>query len=385
LSDFAETDMASNDVGENNFMKKTHKDEYEICEVTSEYQHRSLLPVNDSLTALKRKRSRNGLLEVTNKIIKKQKLKDNSSVEKTLKNNCDDESPRSYQDDNQVYPNSSRDYSERCNDKLYSWNRKYQALDLRMKRLSKEIEKYMQKTLRSKSKKEKINSLLSGHTPVPEKHIPTTISHLNLSGININELCIEFLKDPKSCEPSNLYSDMDVSRVSVNNASIEPITIHDPTTEILASLNSHAPIPYKIYPITLLPPNYSGFKINKIHSGNFKDPRLGTFSKLYSGINVSGVPEYSPLAEPIPFHKSETKIKGSCDSHAPIQYKLIQISIPPPDYSGFKINKLCTEIMKDPRLYNPSNLYRGIEVSGLSEDKPPIEPATEEEEEQINE
>jgi hypothetical protein len=93
LSDFAETDMASNDVGENNFIKKTHKeDEYESCEVTSEYhQHRSLLPVNDSLKAPKRKRSRNGLLEETNKIIKKQLMKYNSSLEKIMKNNCDDE------------------------------------------------------------------------------------------------------------------------------------------------------------------------------------------------------------------------------------------------------------------------------------------------------
>jgi hypothetical protein len=242
-----------------------------------------------------------------------------------------------------------------------------------MKRLSKEIEKYMQKTLRKKSKKEKINSLFSGRTPVPEKHIPTTISQLDHSGIKINELCTEFLKDPKSCKPPNLYSDMNVSMVSENNASIEPITIHDSATEILASLTSHAPIPYKIYPITIQPPDYTGFKMNKIHSDILKGPRLATFSKLYSGINVSGVPEYSLLTE----SESETEIKGSCDNHAPIQYKLIQISIPPPGYSGFKINKLRTEIMKDPRLYNPSNLFSGIEVSGVSEDKPPIEPTTE--------
>jgi hypothetical protein len=253
-----------------------------------------------------------------------------------------------------------------------------------MQRLSKEIDKYMQKTLSSKSKKEEVNSLLSGHAPVPEKQIPTTIWKLDHSGIKINELRTEFLKDPRSCKPSNLCSDMDVSRVSENNASIEPITIHEPATEIFASLNSHAPIPYKLSPITIQPPDYSGFNINKIHSDILKDPRLSKCSKLYSGIDVSGTPAYSPQTEPTAIHDSETEINGSCNSHAPTQYKLIQISIPPPDYSGFNINKLLhTEIMKDPRLYKPSNLYSGIKVSGVSEDNLPIElitinePATE--------
>jgi hypothetical protein len=50
--------------------------------------------------------------------------------------------------------------------------------------------------------------------------------------------------------------------------------LHKPATEIDASLTSHAPIPYKIVPITVPHPDYSILKVNTADPQIQKDPRI---------------------------------------------------------------------------------------------------------------
>jgi hypothetical protein len=75
-----------------------------------------------------------------------------------------------------------------------------------------------------------------------------------------------------------------------------PSSLHNPTTEINASLNSHAPIPYKFIPIPIPPPDYSGLRAHAQISRDprlrrpaplSRDPRLHRPSSLYKGINMS--------------------------------------------------------------------------------------------------
>jgi hypothetical protein len=63
----------------------------------------------------------------------------------------------------------------------------------------------------------------------------------------------------------------------------------------------------------------------------------------------------------IPFHKPAAEIIASLTSHAPIPYKLVPIAIPPPDYSGLRVN--YAQISRDPRLHRSSRIYNGIKVS----------------------
>jgi hypothetical protein len=42
----------------------------------------------------------------------------------------------------------------------------------------------------------------------------------------------------------------------------KPVPMHTPATEIDGSLTSHPPIPYKLVPITIPRPDYSGLKLN---------------------------------------------------------------------------------------------------------------------------
>jgi hypothetical protein len=42
----------------------------------------------------------------------------------------------------------------------------------------------------------------------------------------------------------------------------KPVPMHTPATEIDASLTSHPPIPYKVVPIAIPRPDYSGLKLN---------------------------------------------------------------------------------------------------------------------------
>lgn len=44
----------------------------------------------------------------------------------------------------------------------------------------------------------------------------------------------------------------------------KPVPMHTPATEIDASLTSHPPIPYKVVPITVPRPDYSGLKLNTL-------------------------------------------------------------------------------------------------------------------------
>jgi hypothetical protein len=50
----------------------------------------------------------------------------------------------------------------------------------------------------------------------------------------------------------------------------KPVPMHTPATEIDASLTSHPPIPYKVVPITIPRPDYSGLKLNT------SDPQVRT-------------------------------------------------------------------------------------------------------------
>lgn len=61
-----------------------------------------------------------------------------------------------------------------------------------------------------------------------------------------------------------------------------------PTTEINASLNGHAPIPYKLIPITVPPSDNSGLRV---YAQASRDPRLHRPSSIFNGINMKVILE----------------------------------------------------------------------------------------------
>jgi hypothetical protein len=65
---------------------------------------------------------------------------------------------------------------------------------------------------------------------------------------------------------------------------------------------------------------------------------------------------------PTSLHKPEAEINASLNSHAPLLYKLIPITVPPPDYFGLR-----AFIPRDPRLHRTSGLYKGANMSKVLE------------------
>jgi hypothetical protein len=82
---------------------------------------------------------------------------------------------------------------------------------------------------------------------------------------------------------------------------------------------------------------FSSFNENKI--------QIGVPSKVVDIKGKTGLP-FGPTS----LHPA-TEINGSLNSHAPIPYKLIPITIPPPDYPGLTA---YAQISRDPRLHRPS-------------------------------
>jgi hypothetical protein len=95
----------------------------------------------------------------------------------------------------------------------------------------------------------------------------------------------------------------DVDLKGITGLPFGPTPLH-PATEINASLNSHAPIPYKLIPITILPPDYSGLRA---YAQTPRDPRFHRSSSLYNGINVKGVLEYLSKIITVPSMNSQQK------------------------------------------------------------------------------
>jgi hypothetical protein len=120
-------------------------------------------------------------------------------------------------------------------------------------------------------------------------------------------------------------------------------------------------------PIAIPAKDCSGLETNKLCKQTFEDPKLCKPCQLFNRIHVSRVPEYLPQMKPIHFHETAREITASLTSYAPISYKLITITTPPPDCSGFKVNNLCERISKDPRLRNPSHIYNSIDMSKVPE------------------
>jgi hypothetical protein len=91
------------------------------------------------------------------------------------------------------------------------------------------------------------------------------------------------VRNNKICRDSVLGKDMDFREVM--EMPLRPTSSHKPAVEICASLNSHEPIPYKLMPIIVPPPNYFGLR-----ACIPRDPRLHRTSGLYKGANMSRVP-----------------------------------------------------------------------------------------------
>jgi hypothetical protein len=72
------------------------------------------------------------------------------------------------------------------------------------------------------------------------------------------------------------------------------------------------------------------------------------------------------LFKSMAFHKPATEIIASLTSHTPIPRKLIPTTIPFPDYSGLKVDKLDQQISKNPRLCQPNSLYNEKYMSKFS-------------------
>ncbi|KAJ9601643.1 hypothetical protein L9F63_000176, partial [Diploptera punctata] len=70
--------------------------------------------------------------------------------------------------------------------------------------------------------------------------------------------------------------------------------------------------------------------------------------------------------KPVPMHKPATEIDASLTSHPPIQYKVIPVSIPWPDYSRLKLN-----VRSDPRL---RKLFKVSSSSSKRQSSPPPPP-----------
>jgi ribosome-associated translation inhibitor RaiA len=331
----------SSKIWDNEHLKKEalEEGEFEGREVANDlHLHGSLPPVNNLRKLSKRKRHSNDLEKENKKTLKKQKW-ENTSAEETIEINHDDPPAQS-------------------DDRDSNWRSNYNALSLAMNRLSQEILKYRQKHLSSKLKRTEINSSLTSHAPTSYKDMPVAIPAKDCSGLKTNKLYKQTFEDPKLRKPCQLFNRTHVSRVPEYLPQKKPIPFHEPAQEINASLTSSAPSSYKLIPITIPHPDYSGFKINELCERISKDPRLRKPSHIYNSIDMSKVPDYLPQIVSIPFLETTTEIDASLNSHAPISYKLIPITVPPPDYSGLKIIQVCTQISKDPRLHNPSHLYK---------------------------
>jgi hypothetical protein len=90
------------------------------------------------------------------------------------------------------------------------------------------------------------------------------------------------VSNKKICRDSVLGKDMDIREVV--EMPLRPTSLHKPAVEISASLNSHAPIMYKLIPITVPLPNYFGLR-----ACIPRDPRLHRTFGLYKGANMSRV------------------------------------------------------------------------------------------------
>ncbi|PSN38434.1 hypothetical protein C0J52_12730 [Blattella germanica] len=75
--------------------------------------------------------------------------------------------------------------------------------------------------------------------------------------------------------------------------------------------------------------------------------------------------------KPVPMHKPATEIDASLTSHPPIQYKVVAVTIPWPDYSRLKLNVSDVQIRNDPRL---RKLFKVSGTSSKRQNSPPPPP-----------
>lgn len=62
----------------------------------------------------------------------------------------------------------------------------------------------------------------------------------------------------------------------------KPMQNYTPATEIDASINTHEPITWKIHPVEIPSPDYSGLKLNSMDACSSGDPRLRKIFRLGS-------------------------------------------------------------------------------------------------------
>jgi hypothetical protein len=125
--------------------------------------------------------------------------------------------------------------------------------------------------------------------------------------MNLRQNSVSLTSYFSTCNDNKIHRDAvpskDVDLKGITGLPFGPTALY-PGTEINASLDSHAPIPYKFIPITVLPPDYSALRA---YAQISRDPRLHRPSGLYNGINMKGILEYFYKKMTVPSIDSQQK------------------------------------------------------------------------------